>query len=318
MMLSTRNDTCGSWLTWVLLSRCEAGFRPAWPLPLAKHTTGIVNISTHAILQLSVTGLSLQEHTAAETAPPNMGGHGGLNILPQKRWNGKFRVSYAPWVLSAFSMQSHTASLWWGQTCAAAPAAHTNTPCRPPLPFAPCAVYNRDNRLKVARDEAAHAAEQAEQQEKHRAAEAQARRQLLLERAKQRRAAAVNGHADADAAGSDATDADADADLQQQQLEALQRDARHHSPPHAAHMQLEVSDSRARKRQRVQEGEQQHGLQLQEQPQQVVSTVQDAEQEPVLEHINFWKEFETKAQHPERQVSSSRSSSWVAICCSKG
>jgi hypothetical protein len=24
----------------------------------------------------------------------------------------------------------------------------------------------------------------------------------------------------------------------------------------------------------------------------------------MLEHINFWKDFETKAQHPERQVSS--------------
>jgi hypothetical protein len=28
-----------------------------------------------------------------------------------------------------------------------------------------------------------------------------------------------------------------------------------------------------------------------------------------LEHINFWKEFETKAQHPERQVS-------AVACCS--
>ena len=52
-----------------------------------------------------------------------MGGHGGLNILPQKKWN----------------------------------------------------VYNPDNRLKVAKDEAAHAAKEAEKQRKQSIAEAEAR-----------------------------------------------------------------------------------------------------------------------------------------------
>ncbi|KAL4421345.1 hypothetical protein ABPG75_010636 [Micractinium tetrahymenae] len=63
-----------------------------------------------------------------------MGGHGGLNILPQKRWN----------------------------------------------------VYNRDNRLKVARDEAKYEAEQAEVRARAEAADRERRRQLLLERARQR------------------------------------------------------------------------------------------------------------------------------------
>lgn len=31
---------------------------------------------------------------------------------------------------------------------------------------------------------------------------------------------------------------------------------------------------------------------------------QEVEQEPVLEHINFWKDLEAKAEHPDRQVRS--------------
>ncbi|KAL6775928.1 hypothetical protein ACKKBG_A19110 [Auxenochlorella protothecoides x Auxenochlorella symbiontica] len=63
-----------------------------------------------------------------------MGGHGGLNILPQKRWN----------------------------------------------------VYGRENRLKVAEDEAKHAAEQEEATTRHQAAEAGYRHRMLLARARQR------------------------------------------------------------------------------------------------------------------------------------
>ncbi|CAL8465239.1 g4774 [Coccomyxa elongata] len=64
-----------------------------------------------------------------------MGGHGGLNILPQKSWN----------------------------------------------------VYGRENRLKVARDEAKHAEEQREKLEKQRLAESEARRAVLLQQAAQKR-----------------------------------------------------------------------------------------------------------------------------------
>lgn len=63
-----------------------------------------------------------------------MGGHGGLNILPQKKWN----------------------------------------------------VYGRENRLRVARDEAAHAEEQRQIQEKHGAAERDHRLLLLKQRARYR------------------------------------------------------------------------------------------------------------------------------------
>jgi hypothetical protein len=153
------------------------------------------------------------------------------------------------------------------------------------------AVYGRDNRLKVARDEAAHEAEQAVQREKHRAAEAQARRQLLLERAKQRRAEAIGDKAGsdsdtADAAAAEAGDAHAEAQLlQQQQEEACWVDPR---------------DS---KRLRLQERQEKQLQVHHAHQQQQVST--ELQEEPVLEHINFWKEFETKAQHPERQVCSS-------------
>ena len=68
-----------------------------------------------------------------------MGGHGGLNILPQKKWN----------------------------------------------------VYNRDNRLKVARDEADFAEQQKHLSEKHGAAETQQRLRTLKERARQRHGGAA-------------------------------------------------------------------------------------------------------------------------------
>ena len=68
-----------------------------------------------------------------------MGGHGGLNILPQKKWN----------------------------------------------------VYNRDNRLKVARDEADFAEQQKHLSEKHAAAETQQRLRTLKERARQRHGGAA-------------------------------------------------------------------------------------------------------------------------------
>ncbi|GFR52131.1 hypothetical protein Agub_g14646, partial [Astrephomene gubernaculifera] len=60
-----------------------------------------------------------------------MGGHGGLNILPQKRWN----------------------------------------------------VYNRDNRLKVAQDEAKAKKQEDEARERYEQAEREHRHQLLVKRA---------------------------------------------------------------------------------------------------------------------------------------
>lgn len=74
-----------------------------------------------------------------------MGGHGGLNILPQKKWN----------------------------------------------------VYNQDNRLKVARDEAAHAEREKQLAEKHAAAEREQRLKILKERARQRHGGAASINLDA-------------------------------------------------------------------------------------------------------------------------
>lgn len=245
-----------------------------------------------------------------------MGGHGGLNILPQKRWNGEFLslCCTSSMVVPACNLGLldclHIMHQLLRHQTYADPVASV-------LPCCSCSwgvpVYGRDNRLKVARDEAAHAAEQAEQQEKHRAAEAQARRQLLLERARQRRAAA-GGHADA-GAGEDASDPDAD--MPEQLQGQQQRHARRQAPPDThiqqEQQQLDFPDSRAHKRRRVQESEQQHELQLQEQQQRVCAVQEDMQQEPVLEHINFWKEFESKTQHPERQVGTR--SSFAAMIC---
>lgn len=47
-------------------------------------------------------------------------------------------------------------------------------------------MYGRENRLKVARDEAKYEEEQAEQRQRHEAAEREFRRQQLLDRARQR------------------------------------------------------------------------------------------------------------------------------------
>eukprot|EP00879_Flechtneria_rotunda_P009217 GHRR01009650.1.p1 GENE.GHRR01009650.1~~GHRR01009650.1.p1 ORF type:complete len:462 (+),score=180.56 GHRR01009650.1:154-1386(+) len=151
-----------------------------------------------------------------------MGGHGGLNILPQKRWN----------------------------------------------------VYNRDNRLKVARDEAQHNARERELQGKHRVAEAQARRHLLLERARERRTA-VLGITSANVDEEGDVDAAAGADTQHTLASAHEQDDDWREQHHQQQMQALQQPQPQRQR-------------------------QGSPEKPVLEHINFWKDLEAKAQHPER------------------
>ena len=97
-----------------------------------------------------------------------MGGHGGLNILPQKSWHGRSMLA-----------QLHLGSSWQWRTRHTAGLLH----------FIPLlcyhAVYNQDNREKVARDEANFEKEQAEKREQHRQAESQYRHAALLARARQ-------------------------------------------------------------------------------------------------------------------------------------
>lgn len=67
-----------------------------------------------------------------------MGGHGGLNILPQKSWNGE---------------------------CASPEVFGSLLSC--PLTVLPAAVYGRENRLKVSRDEAKFEEENKLKRERH-------------------------------------------------------------------------------------------------------------------------------------------------------
>lgn len=136
--------------------------------------------------------------------------------------------------------------------------------------------------MKVSRDEAKHAAQEAELQAKHRAAEAEARRKLLLERAKERRAEVLQG------AGLTTT--------AEQQDEPSTLEENHSG-------KAEVADGLLQHHEYDQYALQQQ--QTQEQPWQLREVQQqDAgqEQEPVLEHINFWKDLEAKAEHPDRKV----------------
>ena len=103
-----------------------------------------------------------------------MGGHGGLNILPQVRR----RAVRLERVCSACSL--HSALKF-------APLALTARPrCATAAPQKRWNVYGREQRLKVARDEAKYEEEQAAIREKAEAADRERRRQLLLQRARQR------------------------------------------------------------------------------------------------------------------------------------
>lgn len=91
-----------------------------------------------------------------------MGGHGGLNILPQKSWHGTMIL-----LISARSdhriQQQHYLF----------------------------AVYNKDNRAKVEKDEAEYNEKQKHLKEKNKRADQEHRRRLLLERARQRHGGAA-------------------------------------------------------------------------------------------------------------------------------
>jgi hypothetical protein len=154
-------------------------------------------------------------------------------------------------------------------------------------------VYNRDNRLKVARDEAEHAEQQRELDEKHKAAEAQARRKLLLERARERRAAAL-GDLAGNAAAAEQSDGDSDGALtaapQQHQQEQARRSVHAAAAAAPAAAARDLQDNG------------QHEAHWQPHQQPHLQLELDQESQPVLEHINFWKDLESKAQHPEREV----------------
>lgn len=82
-----------------------------------------------------------------------MGGHGGLNILPQVCFHSQHTIAEREHHKDSNQQQKS-----WH-------------------------VYGRENRNKVARDEAKHAEEQKAQDEKHQQAEREFKRSLLLSRA---------------------------------------------------------------------------------------------------------------------------------------
>eukprot|EP00877_Chromochloris_zofingiensis_P004913 jgi/Chrzof1/14422/Cz09g02100.t1 len=127
-----------------------------------------------------------------------------------------------------------------------------------------CAVYGRENRLKVARDEAQHAAEEAEALEKHLKAEAEHRHRLLLQRARQRRNTDHQQQPALEAA--DNQDHEQEDSLEHAPLLTVEERPSTNSPPAATA---------------------------------VASTTEKAEDTPG--HINFWADLEAKAAHPDKE-----------------
>lgn len=104
-----------------------------------------------------------------------MGGHGGLNILPQVRFSG---------VVTRMASAFRSLRCDWPQfPSPPRPAPRPTLPARPQKRWN---VYGREQRLKVARDEAKYEEEQAAVRERAEAADRERRRQLLLQRARQR------------------------------------------------------------------------------------------------------------------------------------
>lgn len=141
-----------------------------------------------------------------------------------------------------------------------------------------CAVYGRENRLKVARDEAQHAAEEAEALEKHLKAEAEHRHRLLLQRARQRRNTDHQQQPALEAA--DNQDHEQEDSLEHAPLLTVEERPSTNSPPAATA---------------------------------VASTTEKAEDTPG--HINFWADLEAKAAHPDKEVSSSHNLVNTHACC---
>eukprot|EP00891_Asterochloris_glomerata_P002108 jgi/Astpho2/2108/Aster-x1039 len=150
-----------------------------------------------------------------------MGGHGGLNILPQKRWN----------------------------------------------------VYGRENRLKVARDEAAYEEEQQAKRAKHQKAEQEHRRQQLLQRARQKYGTEESS---SDVAALAAPAASKEAATEQP---ALLTAAASCSSSEAGRP-LAATEAPAEDSAVVKAPEEGQGL---------------------LQHINFWQQDELRLEHPEVQ-----------------
>ncbi|DBB08958.1 TPA: hypothetical protein ACH3X3_007593 [Trebouxia sp. C0006] len=140
-----------------------------------------------------------------------MGGHGGLNILPQKSWN----------------------------------------------------VYGRENRLKVARDEAKFEEENKIKRERHIQAEREARRAALLQKARQRQA-------------------------EHQVIDVV--------PAVSAHVHQEAAQQLPEEKQEC------AGTQAVQPvlPEAQLRTQNNKGQ--MLKHINFWHEDELKMAHPEVQA----------------
>lgn len=163
-----------------------------------------------------------------------MGGHGGLNILPQKRWNGarvavvalprprtpahQARSQQSGLAGHACMRQPHACSHAHARRHAPARTAHPRMHA-PTLPFAPPlrshpAVYNRENRFKVAQDEAKAKAAEDEERGRHEQAEREARHAALLQRAAASKAGGLSvGSGTAALEGSAAAEAGAPAPL---------------------------------------------------------------------------------------------------------
>lgn len=167
------------------------------------------------------------------------------------------------------------------------------------------AVYGREQRLKVARDEAAAAAVEAAEAEAAAKAEAEFRRARLLERARKRRAReGEGGEGGSGGEGGEATGRGAsrwgDAGASGSRPAAVEDEGdEEQQEEHAA---AAPERKRQRREARRQQKQQQEAAAMAAAAAAEAAAAEAAGGDGApLEHINFWREEESKAAHPDKE-----------------
>ncbi len=181
---------------------------------------------------------------------------------------------------------------------------HATAP--PTLTQPPRAVYGRENRLKVSRDEAAAAADEAVAAAAAAKAEAEFRRGRMLDRARRRRL----GEGEVEDEG--AEDKVEGREGQRRGAKRGRRDVEDEegfdTEETAAAAAAAASQPERKQRRRGGDSAQRQ----QSQSKQPQAAAGEGPSDAPLEHINFWKEQEAKAAHPDKEVRLALCFPW---CC---